>query len=71
MKLTAKEQTVLDSMREYTGWMTPTHVGMRCGQFYNRASGWANRPLKSLVAKGLVERRPKPIAYRAVEVGDG
>ena len=45
-------------MKTNSGWLSPTEIGMKCGQYSkSNASAWAGRTLFKLVSGGFAERK--------------
>jgi hypothetical protein len=62
MKLTVKQEQILRAMSTVE-YETPTTIGKRCGKEYYTASSWVCNSMKSLIDKGLVEKKGRK--YRA------
>nr|WP_086938288.1 MarR family transcriptional regulator [Thaumasiovibrio occultus] len=56
LSLTAKQQQVLDIVRNYAEGINPKGIGLDAGQEDAKAASWATAALKKLAEEGLVER---------------
>lgn len=56
--LTPKQMQILRTLYAQGASMSPTGMGMACGQPYRKASSWASSGIKALVEKGYVRRAP-------------
>lgn len=56
--MTKKQKLVLDILAASADPLTPTEIGERAGQTYDKASSWANGALVALQEQGLVHPNP-------------
>ena len=68
---TPKQTDVLKALTNWSDGMTPTEIGQACGKDYGCASSWANTAIKSLQARGYVERtrRDGKVLYSLTDAG--
>lgn len=53
------KEKIYELLKKTNRWMSPTEIGIQLGYDYGQASSRVNRPLKKLLADGLIERIPQ------------
>lgn len=55
-EIMSQDVLILEILKEGKIFMGPTEIGLKLGKSYNTASSYCNRPLKRLLAAGLIEK---------------